>query len=59
MHLDLVVPRTQVYLREELSSSKLIHQLVDLRNGVLVLRSLLIEGLVVNAHPQRAVFLLH
>lgn len=36
-HPNLVVPRTQINLREVLGSSKLIHQLIYAGNGLSVL----------------------
>ena len=54
-HPNLMIPRAQIYLREVLGSSKLI----DVRNGVSVLQRLLVEGSIVDAHPQCAILFLH
>ena len=56
---DLVVPRTQIDLREVLGSSKLIHQLINAGNGVPVHEGLLVKGSVVYAHPKGPILLLH
>ena len=58
-HTNLVVPGSQVNLQEELRSPHLIHQLIYPWNGVPILHGLLVESLVVNAHPQCVVLLLH
>lgn len=44
MHLNLVVPRVQLYHREVLGSSKLIHQLIYTGYGLLVLQGLIVQG---------------
>lgn len=58
-HPNLMVPRIQIYLREVLGLSKLIHKLIYVGDGVSVLQHLLVKGSIVHAHPQRAILLLH
>jgi len=58
-HPNMMVPRTQVYFREVIGSSKLIHQHVNARNQVLILQSLLLQGLVINAHIEGLILLFH
>ena len=58
-HTNLVVPGSQVNLREELRPPQLIHQIINPWNRVHVLHRFLVQGPVVNAHPQCVVLLLH
>lgn len=54
-HLDLMITRSQIYLREELVSSKLIHQLTNTRYGILILQCPPVDCLIIDAHMQSLV----
>ena len=50
-HLDLMVPRPQIDLGEELRSPQLIHQLINPGDGVSVLHGFLVKIPIIDAHP--------
>ena len=58
-HLDLMVPGPQINIGEIFGSPRLIHEFIDPGYRVPVLQSLLVQGPIINAHPQCAIFLLH
>ena len=58
-HLDLMIPGSQINLGEVFRSPQLIHEFIDPRYRVPILHGLLVQGPIVNAHPQCAIFLLY
>lgn len=58
-HTDLMIPKSQIYLGEVLSSMELINDVVHPWNRVFVLDCFLIEHPIINAHSHGPVFFLH
>jgi hypothetical protein len=56
-NLNLVIPRLQVKLRENLGSLQLIEHVLDTRKSVLVLDSHMVETLVINTCTPSVIFL--
>jgi hypothetical protein len=59
LHTYLVVARTQIKFSEVLSTNQLIQEIINDRNGELVLDGELIEGMKVRRHTPSTLFLKH
>ena len=58
-HLDLMIPGSQINLGEVFRSPQLIHEFINPGYRVPVIHSLLVQGPIIYAHPQCAIFLLY
>ena len=58
-HLDLILPGSQINLGEVLRSPQLIHEFIFPGYRVPFLHGLLVQGYIINAHPQCAILLLY
>ena len=56
---ELVIPGPQIYLREHAGSLKLVKQVINARQWILVLYSDTVQHSVIDAHPQAAILLLY
>ncbi|CAN1317905.1 hypothetical protein LINPERPRIM_LOCUS30606, partial [Linum perenne] len=59
LHLQLVITRPQVYLREHFSPLQLIEEIVYPWKWVTILDRRLVQPPIVNTHPHRPILLLH
>jgi hypothetical protein len=57
LHTYLVVSRTQIHFSEILSTTQLIHEIINNRNGKLVLDDEFIEGTKVRTHAPSTFFI--
>ena len=51
LHSDLLITRVHVEERETIASGCRVDDLIDLREQKIVLRAMLVQGHVVDAHP--------
>ena len=58
-YFQLMITGSQVNLREDTNTLSLIEQVINARNGILVLISYLVQLPVVYAHPKTPILLLH
>ena len=58
-NFKLMIPRSQIYLREHHSPFQLVKQVINPRQGIFVLHGDLVQLSVVNAQSQTSILLLH
>lgn len=55
----LIVPGSEVYLRKPTRRLKLVKQFIYPRDGILIIDYDFVQLMIVNAHPEKIVFLSH
>ena len=56
---ELMIARSEVYLKETIGTLKLVEQVINTGDGILILDCDFVQLTVVDAHSERTIFLSH